>query len=471
MKKKSSDFTLPNSVETEKYVLGAMMLKGGQIVPEVTKVLNTDDFFRPEHKIIYQSIIDITGSGSVPSILTVAEDLKKKKELERVDLLYLTSLPEPVNTFAGINAYIKTIKEKSELRKLIEIGKQITLKSYKEDTEISSIISEASAVISGINEKVAGFKVSRVSEAMRKSFREDTKRRQVYLKRKTGFNNLDSRMVFEPGLYILGATPSAGKTTFCWQLLDQVASLGVPCYYFTFEMATNALLAKTYSRMLYMAEDIHPFSAGAIYNGYWSSALDDVTEIYQLRGEDKLDVVVVEVETRLKVQDFLARLRPLTMNLSEPPVICIDYLQYLETEEETAKLSVDLVLKELKEYQRQTGVTFLVISSLSRMNYYQQIGLESFKESGNIEYAADVVWGMQLEVINSFKAGMSESDKRLKYTEALKAPVRQVEIKCLKNRMGALYDCKFEYQPAHDYFKSIEDGEEVKTNERRTRLG
>ena len=85
----------------------------------------------------------------------------------------------------------------------------------------------------------------------------------------------------------------------------------------------------------------------------------------------------------------------------EKPVIFVDYLQVLQTQNQ--KLSkqerMDSIVAALKKLQVDNDLVILVISSLNRQNYLAPIDFESFKESGGIEYTADVVWGIQLQIM------------------------------------------------------------------------
>ena len=96
--------------------------------------------------------------------------------------------------------------------------------------------------------------------------------------------------------------------------------------------------------------------------------------------------------------------------------------------------------------------TPILPSSFNRTNYAQSVAFESFKESGNIEYTADVVWGLQLNVMNR-TLNRDEIDK------AKKQQPRQIHLKCLKNRQGTNYDCFFNYFSAHDYFESCNEND------------
>ncbi len=162
------------------------------------------------------------------------------------------------------------------------------------------------------------------------------------------------------------------------------------------------------------------------------------------------------------IDELLIRLKPLCFDKAKAPVICLDYLQIVPSSKETTKLGIDDSVRKLKKFQRDTNSTFIVISSFNRANYTQGVSFESFKESGNIEYTADVVWALQLNILNSINPN-NIADSRKKIDVAKKKQPRQIQLKCLKNRQGTNYECFFNYFSAHDYFEPCE---KFKENER-----
>ena len=150
-------------------------------------------------------------------------------------------------------------------------------------------------------------------------------------------------------------------------------------------------------------------------------------------------------------------MRPHCKSRGKSPVVCVDYLQIIPPSSDvkltTDKARIDDIVHKLKTFQRETNTTFIVISSFNRVNYYQQVSFESFKESGNIEYTADVVWALQMYVANTVKDGANISSTRKKFEAAKLQKPRELQLKCLKNRQGNNYDCYFNYYSAHDYFK------------------
>lgn len=280
------------------------------------------------------------------------------------------------------------------------------------------------------------------------SFKSEIDAMKKYANRSTGFDNLDQHQFFNPGLYVIGATPAAGKTTFCWQLLEQLAEREEKCIYCSYEMGTLELFSKTAARKLFIRDKQTKLTAAEIRRGGWSGELDNViSEISN--SQTDLQLLQLQDET---IDDLLTRLKPFCVDTTKAPVVCLDYLQIVPSSKESTKLGVDDSVRKLKKFQRDTNTTFIVISSFNRTNYTQTVSFESFKESGNIEYTADVVWALQLFAINSINPS-NIADCRKKIDDAKKKQPRQIQLKCLKNRHGTNYDCFFKYYSAHDYFE------------------
>lgn len=143
------------------------------------------------------------------------------------------------------------------------------------------------------------------------------------------------------------------------------------------------------------------------------------------------------------------------------PTIIIDYLQILQPAQDGAskgskKDDIDLAVTELKRISRELDLTVIVISSVNRANYQTEFSFESLKESGGIEYTADVVWGLQLKCLDEplFAEEKKVQEKRKKIAEEKAKSPRKIKFVCIKNRYGiSNYSCYFEYTPEFDLFK------------------
>ncbi len=151
-----------------------------------------------------------------------------------------------------------------------------------------------------------------------------------------------------------------------------------------------------------------------IRRGATSNTLKEILKDVSKRHGVKL----IELQDE-NIDDLLRFLKPLCVNRDRAPIVCVDYLQIIPPSNDrrliTDKMKIDDIVRKLKTFQRETNTTFIVISSFNRLNYYQQVSFESFKDSGNIEYSAVVVWGLQLDVVNSIRIGDLVSDTRKKF--------------------------------------------------------
>lgn len=140
------------------------------------------------------------------------------------------------------------------------------------------------------------------------------------------------------------------------------------------------------------------------------------------------------------------------------PTVVVDYLQIMPSNDPrmSDKQRTDYNVTELKRMSRDFNIPVMVISSLNRSNYLSPIDFESFKESGAIEYSADVIWGLQLEAIRDdlFNKEGKLKEKRELISQAKSEPIRQIELSCLKNRNGTpVFSCSFSYYAKYDYYE------------------
>ncbi len=440
---------MPNTIEIEKKLLSAMMLKNGEVVPLVSAIVDADDFYRPEHQAIFRAIVKIFFEGTPPDVLAVEHELKKIGTFDRD---YLFSLVDLEFTTARAEFQAKVVKENSNRRRLIETAQIIVNNAQQDIRSPTDIIADAQRTFEQISRSAVPTKRTTFADFFANNFNAEVDAMKTYAKRLTGFDNLDAVQFFSPGLYVIGATPAAGKTTFCWQLLEQLARRGETCIYCSYEMSRLELFSKSLARELFIRNPKHAPTAAQIRRGASFGGLHEVILVFANLG---LNLSLLELQDE-SVDDLLAMLKPLCSVKSKAPVVCLDYLQIVPTGRESTKLGIDDSVRKLKKFQRDTNTTFIVISSFNRMNYAQSVSFESFKESGNIEYTADVVWALQLNIMNELKSYNNIADTRKRIDDAKRQQPRQIHLKCLKNRQGTNYDCYFRYYSAHDCFESCD---------------
>lgn len=296
-------------------------------------------------------------------------------------------------------------------------------------------------------------------------FEADIERFTKYKDRKTGYSNMDAVQSLYPGLYVLGAISSLGKTTFCHQMADYLATAGDDVLYFSLEQNRLELVSKSIARRMFKAY------YGTDNTGECRSSMDIRRGLASGRPcfQEQLKGYAQDVGRRLSIidanfnctiEDIQAHCEAYMKYNQVKPVVFIDYMQIITPTLRNGrpmdtKSSIDHIVHTLKSFQSKHNLVVIAICSLNRQNYLTQIDFESFKESGGIEYTADVVWGLQLQCMHDeiFDKEKKLNEKRQKVKEAKAAMPREIELCCLKNRYGrANYTCGFDYWPKYDTF-------------------
>ena len=418
------DFDLPNNVEMEKAVLAALLLKNGAVIPKVSSILSVDDFYRTEHKIIFKTILKLFASGSPIDVLSLLEELRRTKDIDKTGYELIYALANAGYTTAYAEHHAKIIKEKSVRRFFIDLAEHLIDDAQNDLKPTSNIIADANSVLQSVSSS-SSLSSFDFSLAFKNNFRDDIELAKKFALRKTGFHNIDQLQIFSPGLYVIGATPAAGKTTFCWQLLEQLARNGETCIFCSYEMSYLELLCKSAARQLFINDRQSTLSASDIRRGGWTRQLDSIIDNF---SSSELNFKIFQLQDE-SVDDLFNLLLPFCSDNSAP-VVCLDYLQIIPHGKDSAKSGIDDIVRKLKNFQRNTNTTFIVISSFNRTNYAQPVAFESFKESGGIEYSADVVWALQLDILNHIKTGDIAKNRKL-IDQAKNSAPRQIQLKCL----------------------------------------
>ena len=293
----------------------------------------------------------------------------------------------------------------------------------------------------------------------------------------TGFPHLDEKIDggLRAGLYIVGAISSLGKTSFCIQLADNIAKTGKPVLFVSLEMAREELTAKIISRLTYEisqakgngnrdAKTTIKVLNTHEHKGYTLTAQATIKEAFdelEARG-DKL--IILEGIGDVTVNRIKAKAKQAEKMYGKAPVVIVDYLQILAPEEGyrlTDKQTTDKNVLELKRLSRDLNTPVITVSSFNRDNYNEPVGLSSFKESGAIEYGADVLLGLQLNGMDYQKGEVLGSTKRRDRIKELRTTAEQngrtgkaqaLELKILKNRNGSRGALRLDYVPMFNSF-------------------
>lgn len=260
---------------------------------------------------------------------------------------------------------------------------------------------------------------------------------------RTGFNKLDTLLNggLPNGLITLGAIPSLGKTTFALQMADNMASVeNTKVLFFSLEMNRFDIISKSLSRLSYTSNELSNYTYDDLLSN--NEAVDYKTLLSQY---EPIANNLYTIDYIYNIQDIEAFIRQFKdLHEENNIVVIIDYLQYILCGNNgNDKQVIDNITKRLKELAKELNICIIEISSLNRTNYSGSITMESFKESGSIEYTSDILIG--LEYVNN---GANEREY-----EAKRNP-RKIALSVIKNRYGALGKVNYDfYTPYHTFIE------------------
>ncbi len=386
---------LPANVDAERYVLGSILLNDS-VYLQVAGSLDSDDFSLEKHRRIFARMKDLYDRGERIDRITLTDELMKQGQLESVDgLSYLISLDDGLPEIVNLESYIKIVKGKSTLRKLIYNAQALMERCFIGEEEPEAILASAEESLLKLGEgqskqqlQSPGAVISAFPGGIG-AFLDPSQRISGI---STGFKRFDEMTGGLHGgeLFILAARPSMGKTALALNIAQHVAthpSIRKPVAVFSLEMSSSSLL----TRLLCAAArvDQHKFRAGylnADERRKLQVALADLTEA-PLFLDDTAGVNLMDVHAKLR------RLRS-EHGLS---LVVIDYLQLMSSRgrSENRNQEVSAISRGLKLMAKDLDVPFLVLSQLSRASETRpgdhKPQLSDLRDSGSIEQDADLV--------------------------------------------------------------------------------
>lgn len=289
-------------------------------------------------------------------------------------------------------------------------------------------------------------------------FRPDIDSFALYKNRKTGFDNFDKDNSLYPGLYVIGGVSSVGKTTFCHQIADNLARAGEYVLYFSLEQTDFELASKGIARISALENIQTAKTAIQIRNGQITEDIQRAIRIYQKFADHEF-IITSDPKKPTTANTISKNIQDFIVTTGVKPVVFLDYLQILRPSASntrmTTKEAVDDTVQVLKQIQADHGLVMFVICSFNRQNYLTVADFEAFKESGLIEYSADVVFALQLLAMNADLLDTQNKliAKRDFLHEEKKRTPRDIELLVLKNRYGKSFARYFfTYDARYDLF-------------------
>lgn len=402
----------PQSIESEQSVLGGIFLDN-EAVNKVAEFLRPEDFYREAHQKIYEVMLDLYERNEPIDLLTVADELKKRKWLDKVGgASYLAQLAESVPTAANVTHYARIVKEKALLRQLIMAVTEIVTDCYREEEDIEELLDRAEQTIFNISEFRVRPSFYPMKEVLKETFRVIERlyeRKELVTGVPSGFKDLDRLTAgFQPSdLIIVAGRPSMGKTAFCLNVAQYAAiQAKVPTAIFSMEMSKEQLAM----RMLCSVAEV---SASKVRSGFLSERdLQKLTMAASILSDAP---IFIDDTPALSVLELRAKARRLRGEMALG-LIVIDYLQLMRgrTAAERREQEISEISRSLKALAKELQIPVIAISQLSRRaedRPGRRPQLADLRESGAIEQDADLILFIYRDEVynpNSPKKGIAE---------------------------------------------------------------
>lgn len=389
------DKGLPSNVDAERFVLGSVMLND-TTYPQMVALLEADDFSMEKHRRIFSRMHDLVDRGEAINRVTLANELMKQGQLESVDgLSYLISLDQGLPELVNLDSYIRIVKEKSNLRKIIRDAQRRMDQAFM-DMESKDIAAAGVESLQAIQEAQPNsddgarnpWQVIEESGGILKFLDPSTRQSGIM----TGFTRLDEATNgIHPGqLTLIGARPSVGKTAFALNVAYNVAEKsGKAVHFYSLEMSPLDLLTRLVCSAARV--DAHKFRCGFL-NSEERRRLQVITShilempliLYDLPGAGVKDVARRTRAWRKK------------KGVPELGLIIIDYIGLMRTEQKSENRNIALghTSRGLKLLTREEDIPVWALSQLSRPDKTARFtppDLQDLRDSGSLEQDADNV--------------------------------------------------------------------------------
>ncbi|UWZ84709.1 replicative DNA helicase [Occallatibacter riparius] len=412
---------LPAAVDAEKTILGAILLDN-HAHSEAAEKLEADDFSLDSHKRIYQRMGDLLAEQRPVDIVTLANELAKFKEIEAVGgVAYLASLTEGLPRRPVIEEYIKIVKDKSLLRRLMMICSQAIARAADQSETALEVLGAAEAGLLEVSEKSISNGFQSLDQIVAGSFGSIDnlyKQSREVTGLATDFYELDRNTsgLQKGELVIIAARPSMGKTAFSVNICQNAAvNHGAVVAVFSLEMGKESLLRRMLSAQAWVDQrKLQTGFLGREDHDKLQKALNDLVES-RLFIDDTAGISLAEMRAKAR------RLKQ--QNNGKLDLIMIDYLQLMSAtlpsaggkRYENRTQEVSAISRGLKALAKELDVPVVALSQLSRSSERRGDDkrplLSDLRESGSIEQDADVVMFIHREAYYNRDEEMSESDR------------------------------------------------------------
>ncbi|MDD2913767.1 MAG: replicative DNA helicase [Gallionella sp.] len=390
----------PHSVEAEQSVLGGLLLEASAL-DKIADLITDDDFYRHEHRLLYRQIVRLSEQAKPVDVITVAEALENSGELDKVGgLPYLGNLAQNVPSAANIRRYAEIVRERSIMRKLVEVGTDIASSAYNPSgRDAAQLLDEAEGKVLKIAE--AGSRGQQGFMAMPPLLTQVVERIETLYGRDnqsdvtgtaTGFTDLDTMTsgLQKGDLVIVAGRPSMGKTAFSINIAENVAlDSKLPVAIFSMEMGASQLAMRMLGSVGKLNQ--HDLRTGRLQDDDWG-------RLTHALGRLNDAPIHIDESAALSALEVRARARRLHRQHGGLGLIVLDYLQLMSSSSgkasENRATEISEISRSLKSLAKELQVPVIALSQLNRsleQRPNKRPVMSDLRESGAIEQDADLI--------------------------------------------------------------------------------
>jgi replicative DNA helicase len=411
--------TPPHSVEAEQSVLGALLIDS-VAWDQVADVVRAEDFYRPDHRLIFEAFAELVAAGRPGDVITVSEQLERRGRLvDAGGLAYLGTLARDTPTAANARSYALIVHERALLRRLLEAGRQIASSVFSDEgLAARDLVDRAEALVFDIAEQGArgrggAIRVASLLPPLIDKIDEWHSDPDKLRGLATGFTDFD-RLTggLRPGdLVVVAGRPSMGKTTLAVNMAEFAAvspDIRASVAIFSMEMPSEQLVTRMLSSIGHVP--LNSIRTGRISDDDWVR----ITAATSQLSEAKL---FIDESPGLTPTELRARARRIKREHGLGLVV-VDYLQLMQVPgtKENRATEIAEISRGLKALAKELQVPVIALSQLNRgveQRQEKKPVMSDLRESGAIEQDADMILLIYRDEVydkNTTKKGIAEID-------------------------------------------------------------
>ncbi|HBP00145.1 MAG: Replicative DNA helicase [Candidatus Uhrbacteria bacterium GW2011_GWF2_41_16] len=386
----------PQNLEAEQSLLGSLLIDQDAFF-KVADVVRPDDFYRENHRILYETMIELNSRHEPIDILTLGNRLEEFGKLPHIGgRAYLVELANTVSTAANVIYYAQIIQKKATLRRLLHAAAEIAELGYNEAEDVDVVLDTAERNLFGVSQQFLQNTFIPIKNVLADAFERIDELHQDKGKLRgvpSGFTELDNLLagLQRSDLVILAARPSVGKTSFAIDIARHVAvKQKIPVGIFSLEMSKEQLV----DRMICAEAGVDIWK---LRTGRLSERDDEFPRIGHALGKLSEAPIFIDDSPVMNIMQIRAKCRRLQSEHGLGLII-LDYLQLLEGRthgsSDNRVNEISEISRALKQVARELNIPVLALSQLSRAVEQSKPAipkLSHLRESGSIEQDADVV--------------------------------------------------------------------------------